>query len=1253
MTKNVLIIVLITFLTPLFLLAQWIPLEGKAVKIPPTVTLLSSDGQSTIIKVELSGFEMREIVTDGSTYQSVSLLTEMFTIEEGLAEIPYIAEILAIPDQASATIEILEVGAIEIFNNIQLPPARKSWWEGDPEPPYIKDENAYKSGNLYPAVYAEMDDPSILRDFRISRLAVYPVRYNAEKSEVHVAASITVKVNYGKGEVINPKTSRKNPIAPSFAELYRSSIFNYQEVLNEHYNGREDGREVMLCIMPDMFTASFQIYADWKRESGTDIHITKFSDIGANGSNPDIIKNHITQAYTNWENPPTYVLIVGDNGIFPKKIVTYPGYSFAWEEFFVAVEGNDYFPEMMIGRFTNQEDYRMQVMINKFMLYEKQPYTSDPSWFKKGLCCSNNDYESQVETKRFAAKVMLEDGLFTSVDTMMSDGNGWGQGCTYGISHIKAAINEGRSYLNYRGEGWSYGWYANCYDFNTSDVSSLNNGQKFTFVTSIGCGVAMFDASGGNCWGEEWIQMGSLTNPRGGIGFIGPTSNTHTTYNNRIDKGIYVGMFREGMDTPGQAMARGKLYMYNVFGNVYYVEYHYKVFCVLGDPSIHIWKDVPLNVTANYPETIPVGHSDVEFTITHTATGLPVNNAQVTIIGQDLFFSRFTDETGKVVIDLMPEMEETLKVTVRGGNVIPFQGTMGVIQADELVEPEGAPAVQDLDGNQDGLINPNETCSIQFQLKNWGSTTASNVSAVLSSQDEYIQVLSTSPVSYGSILPGTVAPGEPFQFFIDPSCPVGHTIQLQLHVESAIFSWDYSHQINVTGCMLDFENIAVFDATSPAPNFKADAGETVVLVLQIANHGQDLAPEVTGQLFSSDPYIQIIDFEGYFGSLAINGMAINTNEHFVVAIDENCPAGHLAALTLTLATQNGNYPYQKSIDIELPVGTSVPKDYTGPDAYGYYAYSSDDTFYDETPEFEWVEIHETGTQILVPPIGDYTKTIDLPFTFKYYGNDFTKVRVSTDGWIAFGSGTQTAPVNTALPANDNVNNMVAVMWDDLYDEEFYMGNFFYHYDNQNHRFIIQWDSISHANFLEEPVREVFQVQLLDPSHHITLTGDGEIVMQYKLVQQPETVTVGIENSTQDVGLTYVFNNNYNPTATDLVSTYAVKFTTDPPFENMIVGIKTPIARAENSTSLTNRPNPFSGHTIVSFNLKQSENVDLAIYDFNGKLIKNLLNASMAYGQHEIVWNGKNEAGSAVNPGVYFCRLQAGEISETIKILIIR
>jgi len=134
-------------------------------------------------------------------------------------------------------------------------------------------------------------------------------------------------------------------------------------------------------------------------------------------------------------------------------------YSFPNEDFFVEVDGNDFFPEMMIGRFTNQGDYRLQVMINKCIMYEKTPYTGNTDWFKKGICCSNNAYESQVYTKRHAAEVMMTSGAFTSVDTLMSDDNG--SGCSMDETDVLNTINSGRSWLNYRGEGWSYGWNAN------------------------------------------------------------------------------------------------------------------------------------------------------------------------------------------------------------------------------------------------------------------------------------------------------------------------------------------------------------------------------------------------------------------------------------------------------------------------------------------------------------------------------------------------------------------------------------------------------------------------------------------------------------------------------------------------------------------------------------------------------------------------------------------------------------------------
>lgn len=1258
MVKNYVLGLIILVLLPFGLKAEWVKINNnKSSNTPPEVNILAEDGNSITIKIDIAGFEFNDLKSDDQTFHQIDLLSEVYTTAAGSPEVPYIARVLAIPDHSDISIEVVETGETFVFENIILPPARKSWYEGQPEPPYEKDGEIYLSDNIYPQSLTGFDPPSVFRDFRIARVSVFPLRYIPGKKEIQVINSITIKVKYGTdGEIINPKTSAKKSIAPSFGELYRSFIFNYQEVLNKNYGGKEAGHEMILCIMPDEFVNSFQIYADWKRQSGTDVHVTKFSDIGANATNPDIIKNHISDAYFNWEYPPTYVLLVGDDGIFPKKIVAYPNYSFPNEDYFVEVEGEDYFPEMMVGRFTNESDYRLQVMINKFLLYEKTPYTAETAWFKKATCCANNEYISAVETKRFTKDLMLEGG-FTSVDTLMSDGNSWGFGCTVDLTDILTALNSGRSFLNYRGEGWDDGWHANCYEFSATDVSGLANGQKFTFVTSIGCGVAMFNSSNGNCFGEAWMELGSMSSPRGGIGFIGPTSNTHTTNNNKIDKGIYVGMFREGMDTPGQALLRGKLYMYHVFGNEYYVEYHYKVYCILGDPSIHIWKDVPSAVDVDHVSAISVGFNQLEFTVTHAANGQPVPNAELCLTDEEIFLTGISDSEGKVNIEFTPLQTGTLVVTVRGGNVIPYQGSITVNQDLQAVEPSSEPTLTELTGNMDGLTNPNENFNAVVTLKNWGSQTASNVTATLTSTTpDFIQVVTTTPVNFGNIAPGGTYTGSPFQFLIKADCPIGQNVTLKFHIASSTSSWDYFYHFDVEGCDLMFKSLLVNDLGLPNENFRLDAGENARLIFTIRNDGLDEAPNVTGILSTNDPYVTVEDSVATFGIIAIGSQATNYENNFEISVSSSCPSQHLANCSLKLFTQNGNYPYEVISAIQIPVSLPVPTDYSGPDASGYYAYSSSDPYFDQSPVFNWFELHGIGTAINFPDTTDYTLTVNLPFNFKYYGTNYNTLRISTDGWIAPGSGSQLNPINNVLPFNDNVSCMIAPFWSDLLHAEALAGEILYYNDAANHRFIVEWDSIGHNLAPVEENREIFQVILWDPAFHPTPSGDGKIIFQYKVVEATEILTIGIENQAQNVGLQYVYNMTFNPTASEIGNNYAIKFTTEPPtVSSLITGIP-----GEDNPGLhevfrleQNQPNPFTGTTLISYSLPVKSHVKLRIYNINGELVRTLQDIKQSAGSYSIEWNGLNNHGNKVTSGVYFCRLQTDSYVQTRKMFMIK
>jgi hypothetical protein len=899
MVKKFFPLIFIALLIPFITMAEWVSVNNNiSEKKPPQITLVSDDNNSTVLKINISGFELKDIEADGKSYQMIDLLSESYTAIPGYPELPYIAKVLAIPDQAGYSVEILESGEIQSFYDINLSPARTSWLEGSPESLYSENADAYSTMDAFPGEFVQLEAPSVFRDFRITRVSVFPLRYIAAKKEIQIVSSLTIRINYGSGELINPKTGDKKPIAPSFGKLYQELIFNYQSVLNKSYGGKETGHELMLCIMPDEYVTSFQTYADWKRESGIDIHVTKFTDIGANATDPVIIKNHITDAYHNWDVPPTYVLLVGDDGIFPKQNVSLDGWTFPNEDYFVEIDGDDFFPELMIGRFTNESDYGLQIMINKFIKYEKTPYTTATDWFKKGICCSNDAYSSQIETKRYTANIMLQDGGFTSVDTMMSDSP-----CTYDVADVVAAINSGRSWLNYRGEGWSSGWWATCTPMTTSNVTSLANGQKFTFVTSIGCGVAMFNASGGNCFGEEWLEIGTLASPKGAVAFIGPTSNTHTAYNNNIDRGIYKGMFQESMETPGQALLRGKLEMFNVFGvSDPYVNYHYKIYCVLGDPSVHIWKDIPKAVTVTYPPSIPFGNNLVEFTVTHTATGLPVANALVCVSGADIFATATTDATGKAYLDLFYEVQEALKVTVRGGNVIPFTGILNVVQPTGPYVIRETYALNDITGgNGNGLVDYSESILLSLTVKNVGTLLASNVNVTLSTADPYI-TFTDNYHSYGNIAAGqSILATNAFAFTAANNLPDQHNAVVNVAATSGVTTWNSNFSVTGNAPILAMGTLIITDPLGNN-NGRLDPGETATLTVPVNNSGHSLSPAATAVLSSTSPYLTINNGNSVVGQIAAGSSA---NAVFNITCSPTTPVGQSVDLAVNVAS--GNY----------------------------------------------------------------------------------------------------------------------------------------------------------------------------------------------------------------------------------------------------------------------------------------------------------------------------------------------------------
>jgi Tol biopolymer transport system component len=84
--------------------------------------------------------------------------------------------------------------------------------------------------------------------------------------------------------------------------------------------------------------------------------------------------------------------------------------------------------------------------------------------------------------------------------------------------------------------------------------------------------------------------------------------------------------------------------------------------------------------------------------------------------------------------------------------------------------------------------------------------------------------------------------------------------------------------------------------------------------------------------------------------------------------------------------------------------------------------------------------------------------------------------------------------------------------------------------------------------------------------------------------------------------------------------------------------------------IQNYPNPFSTTTTITYKLNVQSDVNIKIYNILGQVVKSLGLTSQSRGTYGIVWDGTNNLGKRVTPGVYFYQIIAGNESKTKKML---
>jgi hypothetical protein len=200
----------------------------------------------------------------------------------------------------------------------------------------------------------------------------------------------------------------------------------------------------------------------------------------------------------------------------------------------------------------------------------------------------------------------------------------------------------------------------------------------------------------------------------------------------------------------------------------------------------------------------------------------------------------------------------------------------------------------------------------------------------------------------------------------------------------------------------------------------------------------------------------------------------------------------------------------------------------GPDEYGYVWTDS----HTPSPQisYNWIDISATGTNTgMYGGGGEEGETgngdnsflpVNLEFPFTLYGNTYTTVNISTNGFLSF-TDDASEYWNTQLPSEDYPNNVIAPFWDHLYIN--YSAKIFYQTlgTAPNRIFVAQW---SNARFCcWDNALLTFEVLLYEQGNRI--------VFQYNTLQDGvdssgsngRRASVGIENADGTIGLQYSYN----------------------------------------------------------------------------------------------------------------------------------
>jgi hypothetical protein len=86
----------------------------------------------------------------------------------------------------------------------------------------------------------------------------------------------------------------------------------------------------------------------------------------------------------------------------------------------------------------------------------------------------------------------------------------------------------------------------------------------------------------------------------------------------------------------------------------------------------------------------------------------------------------------------------------------------------------------------------------------------------------------------------------------------------------------------------------------------------------------------------------------------------------------------------------------------------------------------------------------------------------------------------------------------------------------------------------------------------------------------------------------------------------------------------------------------------------NVPNPFNPTTTVAYDVPSGgTDITIEIFDVAGRRVRTLVNRFEDEGRHQVTWNGRDNSGRQLPPGVYFCKLSGDGLDSVREMVLLK